>query len=274
MINSQIILEWTKALKEKVERSPFDKDDIRTEFAGMQWDIVYNFYKGNLVFELSDLANHKLIGFSGELKDFQDHIYNFFQITSHDGVYASYRNWLVRALMISTWSNFELCASTFCDAIIDGDERTKLFQHQLADINKCLKKSTIASDDKESLSNTFSKGHLTHVPIIRKTDVLFKKTKDYTRDKKEDKAFLSMFGRLRNTMHTNFIYFGKTQPDYRFRDAIFRFVNGEIVTWNDPYKNMPELYLALIDELILIWTEICRAIEHDELIPYPAEGQE
>lgn len=274
MENSNIILAWTEQLKAEIASSTFHADDIRTDYLGMQYDIVYNFYKGNFVFDFSELVNAKKIGFSTDTKEYKPHLDRLSETTTHPGLYGTYRNWLVRALVISTWSNFELCSSTLCDAIINEEERLKLYRHQYSDVLKSLKNSSIAAADIEGLENSLTKHHLTHVPVIRKTDVLFNKANGYQRDTNADKRFLAFFGKLRNTMHTNFIYYGNKYPDFKFRDTVFKFENGEIVKWSDPYKYFSELYLALIDELKSIWTELARSIKHDDFIPYPAHGQD
>lgn len=49
--------------------------------------------------------------------------------------------------------------------------------------------------DVSNLLQSTTKHHTTHVPIVRKTDFLFSKTKGYSRNIIEDKKFLVFFGK-------------------------------------------------------------------------------
>ena len=117
------------------------------------------------------------------------------------------------------------------------------------------------------------KNHLTHVPITRKTDFLFKKSNGYSRNQNQDKEFLRFFGKFRNTQHTNFIYYGNDY-EFKFEHSHFVFRDTKLVKWTDPFSPSPNLYFYLIHELKEIWKELIRTIEHKDLIQYPDNDQE
>jgi hypothetical protein len=272
METANLILKWTEDLKVFRAGVPFDEDDIRRDFYGFMYDISYNFYKGNLMVDLSDIFNKQKLIPDDTLKVHSEHFKRFAELTLTQEIYEGHRNWLNRSLLIDTWSNFELCTTIFCDAIISDEERTKIFKHQYSDIKKCLKTSTISDGDEQLLLTTFTKDHLAHVPITRKTDLLFNKAVGYSRNSNNDKEFLKFMGKFRNTIHTNFIYHGNNY-EFKFRDAYFVFKKGEMVVWHDPYYPSPTLYLAFFDELKDIWNELISRIDHKAIIPYPVDGQ-
>jgi hypothetical protein len=88
-----------------------------------------------------------------------------------------------------------------------------------------------------------------------------------------DKDFLLFLGKWRNTMHTNYIYYGKDY-EYKFGHAHFKFENGKIVKWYDPFEPSPRLYFYLIGNLKDIWAVLIRSIKYDKIIEYPDPEQD
>ena len=117
---------------------------------------------------------------------------------------------------------------------------------------------------------------MTHISVNKKTDFLFKKVVGYSRIINEDKEFLLFLGRFRNTMHTNFIYYGNDYS-YKFGNADFQFENGKMVKWYDPFNDnfvvSPKLYFALMNELKKIWKALILSIPHKNIIQYPDNAQ-
>lgn len=185
----------------------------------------------------------------------------------------SQMNYFNRNLLIDTWSTFELCVTIFSGALCSEKEYQKMLTHHYRDICKTLANTQINEIDAERLFELTKKNHLTHVPITRKTDFLFTKASNYYRDVNKDKDFLIFLGKWRNTMHTNFIYYGKNY-EYRFGDAHFIFENGKILKWIDPFEPSPKLYFYLVGNLKDIWATLIASIKYEDLIPYPDLDQQ
>ena len=266
--DADFILKWTEDLKNEVEALDFDVDDIRKEFFGLIYDYAYCYYRDFQSIIVSDFLNKGQIKFDIAVNDYKAHIGRIAVIAKSDLQKESHRNSLIRSLSVGAWSSFELCVTTFCEAICNSAELEKLLEYHYREVVKEIKKCKLSNIEDEKLRKVTIKGHLTHVPIIRKTDFLFKKAKNYQRDINKDKEFLLFFGKLRNTLHTNFIYSGKDY-EYKFGNAHFMFNDNKIVKWRDPFKPSPKLHFYLVQELKEIWNELIKSIEYTELIPYP-----
>lgn len=269
--NSDFIVNWVEALQTEMDEIPFVEDDIRMDFFGMLKDTAYCYYRSYLLYEVSELINNGQLDF-GQLKE-NNHIKAIEALSKNSISNLSHFNSLNRNFLIDAWSTFEICVNTFCLGICDQKQIESLLSWKFRDIKKVLPKEKISEHELEKLSSKLVAGHLTHVPIVRKTDVLFKKVSGYSRDIEKDKEFLLFFGRIRNTMHSNFIYHGKSF-DYQFGHALFKFEDGEMVKWSDPFESTPKLYFYLVGNLKSIWKAIIEAIKFDEMIYYPNLAQE
>ena len=168
------------------------------------------------------------------------------------------------------WSLFELSISTFYKAVVDEKE----LDRQSNDVYKEVIKNVVVKEGCDlKVKKLLLKASLHQIPIVRKYNYLLKIAKGYSRNIKNDKSFLEFFGKMRNTVHSNFIYYG-SEYTYRFGDAEFLFKNEEQVVWSDPFQNgklVPsvQLYLHLIGQLNEIVNEIFKCITFDTRIPYP-----
>ena len=270
MKETDYILKWTEDLKAEVANLPFDKDDIRKGFFELLYDVAYQFYQGHILLDVSKHINNGKIAFDESINSFSKHINRLVETSKLPILTTGYCNSLNRNLLISTWSNFELCVTTFCNAIASESEKEKLQNFQFNSISKTLKQSTLTKANVNQLRKLTIKNHITHVPIVRKTDLLLKRTQNYNRDIVNDKSFLSFFGKFRNTIHTNFIYYGNDY-EYIFSEAHFVFKNNEIVVWSNPFESTPQLFLELMNNLKEIWKCIIHSIQFDDLIKYPAK---
>ncbi|MDB5091195.1 MAG: hypothetical protein JWR09_5189 [Mucilaginibacter sp.] len=268
MQDADLLLEWTDKLKAEIGDLPFNKDDIRLDFFGMVYDAAYNYYRGFIGFKLSQFIKDGQIAFGNQLSEFDKHVKRLMETSMYPMLTKSQMNYLNRHLLIDAWSTFELCTTTFVNAICTDDERDKMLNHHYRDICKNTTKSQISEEDDHKLFSLTNKSHLTHVPITRKTDFLFNKAANYYRDAKQDKEFLIFLGKWRNTMHTNYIYYGK-HYEYYYGDVHFIFENEKIVKWYDPFEPSPKLYFYLIGNLKDIWVVLINSIKYDEIIPYP-----
>jgi hypothetical protein len=111
------------------------------------------------------------------------------------------------------------------------------------------------------------KKHLSHVSINQKYNRLFKKVKSkYKRNIDEDMRFLDFWGKLRNTIHGNFIYTGN-DFNYEFNGYPFKFENGKVVKHVD-FENNPYFIINIIDEIVSIFSEFVNHFEEFDDIPY------
>lgn len=96
----------------------------------------------------------------------------------------------------------------------------------------------------------------------------FKKARGYGRNINEDKVFLVFMGKLRNSHHSNFIYYGK---DYEFTygNAHFRFHDGKSVGIDNPFEPTPKLNFYLIGNKKNIWKELINCISFDGKVINP-----
>lgn len=273
MEDLDFILDWTEKLKISIEELPFGRDDIRIDFLGMLYDAAYNYYRGYIGYKMSGLIKNGDILFKEEKTAKLDrHIRRFLETSISPILSKSQCNYLNRHFLTDVWSTFELCVTILVEALIDKDDLDKMLLHHYKDIRKCFKNSVIDEVDMEALIASTKKSHLTHVPVTRKTDFLFRKS-SYFRNTIRDKEFLIFLGKWRNTMHSNYIYFGKDYK-YEFGNAVFLFKNGEMVKWIDPFEPSPKLYFHIMGNLRDIWVTLIKSIKHEATIPYPDPDQE
>ncbi|MBL0049287.1 MAG: hypothetical protein IPP32_14470 [Bacteroidetes bacterium] len=273
MENSDFILKWTEDLKAERNLLTFKEDDLRSDYFGLTYDVALNFYKGLILYDFSHFINKGLISFDKKIFDYKSHVDRIAEIVKHPILTASHINSLNRRFTIDSWSVFELCVTSLSAALASPEETEKLLNHQYNDILKKIKSTKLTDSENSDIKKLLVKEHLTHVPITRKTDLLFKKSKGYSRNEKNDKEFLKFLGKFRNTMHTNYIYYGN---DYEFKygDAHFVFKNEKTVVWLDPFPSTPKLFFYIIGNLKAIWKELIITIPSPEFIPYPDLSQE
>jgi hypothetical protein len=266
MRNSDFIIDWINNLKKDINESNFKDDDIRKDFLGLLNDIAYCYYRPYLLIEISTLIHQKRIN----LDDFKNnkHIDAVRALIKNKTSYKSHFNSLNRQLIVDSWSAFELSTTTFCEKICDENELNKLLNTNYNEILKVLKKTKIEESESKKLIEKYVVANLTHIPIVRKTDFLFNKVKGYDRYIEKDKKFLIFYGKLRNCMHSNYIYYGK-KFEYDFGNAKFIFENGELVKWYDPFNETPKLYFYLMGNLKDIWKSIINSIDYNQIIYYP-----
>ncbi|MGB3777771.1 MAG: hypothetical protein WA960_05395 [Tunicatimonas sp.] len=267
MMELKSISQRVKDLRKELRTLPFKEDDIRVEFLNFLGMAYYNFYRGHVVLDLSNCIDRNEIQPSEVARnELGDHIKAITMLSQEPVLEKEYLSSLNRNLLIGAWSNFELCVTILCEAVCKEDELEKLLSYQYREICKKLKKSELDPDDVEQLKGLTYKHHLTHIPVTRKTDLLFKKVSGYKREQNEDKEFLKFVGKLRNTMHTNFIYYGKDY-NFVFNQDQFSFKNGETVVVLSSFD--PYLYLSLINELKEIWIALIKTISYTDIISYP-----
>lgn len=282
MNETDFILKWTEDLKSEISTLNFQENDMRKDFFGLLHDVSFCYYLGYISYNISKFINQGQVEIKEKVSNYQVHIDRLAEISNHPLLSAGHFNSLNRNLIIDSWSAFELCITTFSSALCEPLELEKLLSHQYSEIIRILRHTNISENELKKLKKHLIKEHMTHVPINRKIDLLFIKAENYYRDKKKDKEFLLFYGKLRNTMHTNFIYYGNYY-EYKFGNAHFKFENGKLVKWIDPFRpkigslppyvESPKLYFYLLGELKEIWKTLITSTKFEDVIYYPDPEQ-
>lgn len=266
MKSSDFISDWIKNLRLEAGSLTLQEDDVRLSFFALINDIAHCYYRNYLLVEISTLINQKKIRYDS-IKD-NKHLKIIEALIKNERSYASHFNSMNRQLLVDSWSTFELCLNTFSEAILDKQAINKLLNSRFRDIINKEIKDTLSDEIIEKFRMTLAYDNLTHVSITRKIDAIFKMTKGYRRDVKNDKAFLLFYLKFRNSMHGNYIYRGNDFR-YEFGDAKFEFADGKQIIWNDPFHGTPELFFYLMGNLASIWKEIISANPFEGGIDYP-----
>jgi len=260
---SEFILNKIKLLQDEINSFKYNSNDVRDYFYGMLQSNLVSYARGYLFLEISKNIKSNALPVPQDIISYRqfDLITKSSETFKNEVAYLSHYH---RNLLISSWSSFELLITSVCETLLDPITKELLLTSNFDDIIKKLK----IPDNKER--EKFSVKRLTHVPISRKYSELFKLgKKEYSRDIKVDKKFLEFFRDFRNTIHTNFIYYGTDNKEFKFTEITFKFNKEKVVGWNDPFPLSPELYLNLIFELKNITTSLLNFIDHKDVILYP-----
>lgn len=260
--------EQTKRMQEFVESSKFKDDDIRKGFFLLQNDVIQNFKRGITILLLNEQINKRNVLFAEATEKLEPQLQHLIQ-TDTVKYFPSFRNNLYRSLIIDGYSIFEFCLTVFCNHYLTEKEKIDLIHWKYYEVEKELKKSStdIGFATYERIRTSLTENHLSHVPLLRKFRKLTEKVrKKYERDRKQDVEFITFIGKFRNSMHANYIYYGKDY-DYNFKGIDFRFRNGKVIKYNGKPSSIEHLNLVI--ELIDIYREIASKIQHIGIIPYP-----
>lgn len=268
LVQLNFMLNWTEELKNEIAELPYQKDDIRADYFKTNYTNTYHYYIDYILFFKSELLKDSLISLQEDFKDFNVHLHRLSEITISEYLKQGHFNVINQRVFVMAWSLFELAISTFYTVVVNEEELQKQYHETYNDVLRCI---DIKDGKEEKLKKLLIKKSIHQIPIVRKYNYLLK-SKQYSRNVEEDKEFLKFFGTLRNTMHSNFIFYGK-DFDFKFLDSEFLFENGKEVRWSDPYETgvVPStiLYFKLIGYLNSIVKEIFISNPHHYLIPYP-----
>lgn len=257
MKNTELIFQAVTDL-EKAKFIQFKPTDIRNDYLNRQKGLLLSYCKGYMHLELINRL---------KIEDFEFDKYEqiLWQHTVKDeNSTIRYISHFHRNLIISTWSLFEMLINEICYAVLDKITIDSLLNFKYREIEKFIN-----VNEKEKVKDKLKYNHLSHVPISRKYGKLLKLCgNQYGRDKDIDQKFLDLFGTLRNTMHSNFIYFGNNK-DFLFKNVEFKFTNKCLVVYSDTDSISPALYINLVKEINSISIEISKAVNFEGLIPYP-----
>ncbi len=271
-INS--IVRFSKEVKIKADSSIYPKNDVRIDFLNLIGNLTHQFHLEKIALELSDFfVDGKLLCIDSEI--FHNQINDFVELAKNDVLYKSFQNSINRGLIIDSWSSFEVCLSSICNEILSAEDKHNIQSKKYESVLKCLKKYNLDGDTKNKLEKMLVEKEFWLTSTNNKFTKLFSMLKaksKYRRNIDEDRVFLEFFGKLRNTMHSNFVYFGNNEEPYIFENAEFKFDKGHLVVHER--ESDPFLILKLIVRLTEIYIEIISHFDDIEFIPYPDQNAE
>jgi hypothetical protein len=243
---------------------PFTPNDVRSYYFGMLKSLLLGYYHNFLSLEMS-AAVASNVSVQKALSITPNQLQRITKLFSSALSMSGHISNFNRNLLISKWSAFELLITTLCEKILPQDNQQELLSFEYEEMKKRLK---LQEDD--AARGKYTQKHLAHVPMPRKYGRLFDVIKrPYSRNLKEDKQFLIFMGDLRNTVHSNFIYYGQEQKTYNFNGINFEFIPNRVVRYNNPDQYGLKLQLDLFQKLCEISLELSLALGIDNEIPYP-----
>ncbi|HIY74829.1 MAG TPA: hypothetical protein H9825_01085 [Candidatus Sphingobacterium stercorigallinarum] len=260
---------WRNNLDELIHNLTFENGDIRKDYFRMSYNNVRQYHVEYNSYVISCLLNDGSIKLSEELNSsFGEHLIELKALTKYELDMQKYYNSLNHRAIVMAWSLFELAISTVFNHVCADEKKEKYLNKRYNEI-----KSKIKDEDKEFVKNKLKTRSPYLISMPLKYGHLFSKLKSYPGNRKRDEEFLVFFGKLRNTIHANFIYFGNDY-EYTFGNAHFVFKNEVLVKWIDPWEidtNLPSvrLYVHLIGRLNEIALNLFQSLTIDDIIAYP-----
>lgn len=235
-------------------------------------DIRIGFFDGHLGF-LNHYYNCYTFLQSDLFIDNYAEVFNIQNLSENEDTIRSERTnqlyYLNSQLLINSWSNFELFITLLSYSILDESSKNKLLNIDYEKIKRILYSQNVDIDKLEKNiakeANTLKKKHLAQCSINRKYTEIFKLIKnEYSsiRNYKKDIQFLEFYGKLRNCIHSNFIYFGKDYS-YVYNNITFQFTNNEIMKQSEIRDT---LMIDMSIELREIVSVIIKLIKFNNLI--------
>ncbi len=199
----------------------FGSDDIRTSYLDGYFEILKNYF----------FAYFHIIE-KGTLNKYQE-LYQSFDISWDDlsPHIQNQKQGLNSNLIINCWSDFELFISLFCYSVLPKNKINKLLDLDYTKVKNIITEYDISKETELKLKK-FKKNHLSHVPNNNKYGAILKMINPYPseRNKSYDIDFLDFFSRLRNCMHSNFIYYGANEKEFTFQGEKFRLKFGKPIS--------------------------------------------
>jgi hypothetical protein len=181
-----------------------------------------------------------------------------------------HKNLLNSFLIINCWSNFEFFVTLFSNEILTDIQVDGLLKVDYDRFKKIIKGIEITDSIENKLSKLI-KNHIAHTPVMYKYGKLLKLIDTYptNRNKVNDRDFLDFFGKLRNCIHSNFIYFGSNEYSYTYMEEVFTFVPQSLISQTNSQENS---IFRLSQNLKNIGVTIIENIEYDNEIYDPSIG--
>lgn len=231
----------------------FNQNDVRVAF----FEILYDTYK-NL---------YRVLVYS-ESKQFEIDSLNLNTGLNRDIERFNWKSYFHYCFIIKCWSNFESCINQICKEkeVLNIDIFVKLKETEYLRIIEELRTLEIPEDVNNNLYIRFYRENIEQVSINLKTDQIYKTLKNKfidTAQIKSDKKYLEFYGRLRNSIHSNYVYYGNNF-DFNFKGMKFQFENGKPFK-QDPISDLTFFHLSI--ELRNIYHRIIDHISCNNLIP-------
>lgn len=237
----------------------YDPRDIRISFLDGIHSILCHYF---LHLEMTD---NKL---------FEDSYLKIFQIDSFPigALKIQKQNWFNSSnstLIIDSWSNFELFISYLSFHHLPQETREEMTSMDYNALLDCLTNNNVEGGDFECLKKrVISEYHLVNTNLkIRKILSSIKDSYDNKAHLKYTRKFLEHFGRLRNCIHSNYIFHGDSQMEYQFEDSLIQFIPNEPITVE---PNSENLIFRFVKRLRKEGEHIIDNIECPELIFDPS----
>ena len=253
-------------LGSEIDSYPLKSEDIRTSYLELTFSVLDLYYRQCCSLYSAKIIQEKAI----DATEDEEAVLNIFLgSVSNTTTFYSVLNNINRSLLVDSWSTFEFCLTYMCDSLFDGDAKKHLLEYDLREVDKILSKYAISEGDRRKIEKKFIKGHVTHVPVVRKYGKVYSLFKDnYSGEWEEDSEFLEFYGKYRNCLHTNYLYHGNDKK-YTFLGTTFIFENGEPVA-HSKQPDIKEMF-----DLALKLKSTCRklfdAVQYTGLLPYPSD---
>jgi len=248
--------------------SSLKKGDVRKSFFARLIGIIVNLYMQCLLYEYLDTTN-KGIFQNVDVSSQHPMIKELLRISCHSNdpkndEMIGYLKSFQRQLIIDSWSLFESSITYILDSILSEEEKNKLRKSSgEKKILGILKKYEIDELDLHSLLETMRPKSFYRITSPAKYAKLYSlHKKKYMRDWSKDVKFLNVFGDLRNSMHSNFTYFGKENYVYSFGMGKIEFNNSGKVKFSG-YEKDTQGFLDLVKELCEIYKALINGISID-----------
>jgi hypothetical protein len=254
------ILQELRALIEIINtyKVKYGEDDIRPSFFDGYFQIIRTFYAAYFHLDSDDILEkyHEI---------YPDRIIARADISVH---LQGHKNLLNSFLIINCWSNFELFITLFSNTILNDDQKDKLLKVDYDRMKTILKNIEIDEATEEKLKKCI-KYHIAHTPVMYKYGKIFKMVVSYpsTRNKNDDRKFLDFFGKLRNCIHSNYIYFGNETYRYDYLGENYLFEPNKLISHSPSQENS---IFRLTQNLNEIGKSIIENISYDKEIYDPS----
>jgi len=228
-----------------------NQKDVRAAFFEILHDIYINSYR--------------VMSYTLSPSFYEDSKQIYFGIQKRENDDFNWKSNFHYGFIIKCFSTFEFCISQICKSILDNTALEKIKSKEYNEIMEILKCKDISEEVKMKFE-CFKKKYLEHVSINLKLDQIYKfynihKFLDVNQINK-DKEFLKFFGKLRNSIHSNFVYYGNDY-NYLHNGTKYTFIDGK------PFKQDPLNDLSLFElsiELRKIYERLIENIEFEKEI--------
>lgn len=259
------LLQITEDIKEEVDNLPWHEDDIRSSFFALLYSGLYDYYIGQVSYEISYQIGEGKVRFTQDIIDLKPHIGRLNEIAKLDILSYGFKASLNRSIIYSSWTSFEMSLTLIFNQIITE----KNFEVLIKNINnKLLQKITNLDNATSSeIFETLKKSSF--IPPWRKFNEIIKlKPKYYNGNVQDDIKFIDLITTTRNCMiHANGLHLSENKT-FDFNGVQFVFEKGKIFK---QIGNNDFVSFEMALELKRIFKSLCNCIKHIKKIKYPED---